>query len=665
MTSVSPSFYENFRTLNLWNGTSGTWDTNYWYNTLTSNGGSLPSNSEQEWYINSNDPATASVKPWSSADGILTITGAAASASIQPLIDNYKYTSGELNTYHSFSQEYGYFEMKAELPAGQGMWPAFWMLPENGNWPPEIDIMEVLGNSPTTLYTTIHSGTSSSEVNNGIATTVANTSTGYHTYAVDWTPTTITWYFDNQAVFTAATPSDMNSPMYMELNLAMGGSWPGDVDPSTTLPAQMRVADVEAYTSNPLSDLPTHTYTANGKANQLIMGHAGNDVFNAGTNSVIMTADGLTDTFNFSALPTSHGQITDFDPGTDTINVTGLLQSVGYTGDGPFTDGTLTLDSDGKGGTFLEYHAAASSPGQIIVELDNVAPSAIDIMQDITPAGIIPGGAETLTANNTAGQALTADVANATFYAEQSSAVMTEDGGQNFFEFTAVPWSSGEITNFNPSNDTINLTAMLQAAGYTGSNPFGDGTLTLSSDGNGGTLVAYNPPGAGSNGIWSTTVVDIQHVVSSSLDLSKDFVVSANGLGSPGSSGEVLMGDNTPGQVLTAMSPNATFNAGENSVFMTEDGGSNTFVFDNQPWNAGTITNFSTAQDVLNFTDLLSSAGYKGTNPFGDGTLTLSSDGHGGTDIYYHQSSTSIPITIVDLEHVGASNINTATDFLF
>ena len=194
------TFDDEFNTLSLWNGTSGTWDTTAQYATWNGSGYSLPSNGEQEWYINSNYAPTASVTPWTVNNGIMTLTAAPAPASIQPLISGYQYTSGQINTSQSFSQLYGFFEMRAQLPAGQGTWPAFWLLPENGSWPPEIDAMEMLGNNPTVYYTSVHSGTASNEVNAGQADTVANTSTGYHTYGVDWEPDHLTYYFDGQQV---------------------------------------------------------------------------------------------------------------------------------------------------------------------------------------------------------------------------------------------------------------------------------------------------------------------------------------------------------------------------------------------------------------------------------------------------------------------------------
>ncbi len=61
-----------------------------------------------------------------------------------------------INTYGTFSQTYGYFEIDAKVPSGQGLWPAFWMLPQSGNWPPEIDVLELLGHDPSTYYVGAH-----------------------------------------------------------------------------------------------------------------------------------------------------------------------------------------------------------------------------------------------------------------------------------------------------------------------------------------------------------------------------------------------------------------------------------------------------------------------------------------------------------------------------
>src|SRR5581483_5807747 len=249
------TFDDEFNSLSLYNPTTGqgTWST--WFATQSPNdsGGSLTGNGEQEWYINSNYAPTSSVQPWTVSNGILTLTGAAADASIQPLINGYKYTSGEINTHNSFSQQYGYFEMRAQLPAGQGVWPAFWLVPEDGSWPPEIDAMEVLGNDPGKLYTTAHWGTAANEVSQGWSQEGVDLSAGYHTFGVDWEPDFITWYLDGKEYYQIKTPTALvnSGPMYMIANLALGGYWPGNVNSTTPFPAQMKIDYIRAYQANP------------------------------------------------------------------------------------------------------------------------------------------------------------------------------------------------------------------------------------------------------------------------------------------------------------------------------------------------------------------------------------------------------------------------------
>src|ERR1700750_820386 len=104
MTSTATlTFDDEFNALSLWNGTSGTWDTTAQYASLTGNGYSLPSNGEQEWYINSNYAPTSSVQPWTVNNGVMTLTAAPASSAISSLINGYEYTSGQINTSQSFS----------------------------------------------------------------------------------------------------------------------------------------------------------------------------------------------------------------------------------------------------------------------------------------------------------------------------------------------------------------------------------------------------------------------------------------------------------------------------------------------------------------------------------------------------------------------------------
>jgi VCBS repeat-containing protein len=234
-------FSEEFNTsLSLFNGTSGTWKTTYFWGDRT-----LSGNNEQQFYV---DPSykNLGLNPFSVADGALTITARKASPEVQAQINNLPYTSGVITSEQSFSMQYGYFEMRAELPAGKGLWPAFWMLPVNGDWPPELDIMEVLGGDPNVLHTTVHTKETGTHKSVGLGSGVVDTSGGYHSYGVNWAKDKITWYFDGVKVFETATPADMHQPMYMIANLAVGG-WAGSPGESTIFPAEMKIDYIRAY----------------------------------------------------------------------------------------------------------------------------------------------------------------------------------------------------------------------------------------------------------------------------------------------------------------------------------------------------------------------------------------------------------------------------------
>lgn len=224
-----------------------------WRTTYHWSGGARVKDLEAQYYSD----ATVGTDPFAVRGGVLHITAAPAGGGKGALPDGATYTSGLITTQASFSQQYGYFEMRAKLPAGRGFWPAFWLLPNDLSWPPEIDVVEVLGHDPTTLHVTAHyvlggrrklDGVCSADCGKaGAEVKVPDTSLAFHTYGVSWRPDAIRWYFDNVEVFSAPTPADMHQPMYILANLAVGkhGSWPGPADGASS--ATLLIDHIKAY----------------------------------------------------------------------------------------------------------------------------------------------------------------------------------------------------------------------------------------------------------------------------------------------------------------------------------------------------------------------------------------------------------------------------------
>ncbi len=209
--------------------------TGLWQTSLANRNRTLGGNGEQEYYSD----GSVGVNPFSVNNGVLDITATPGSNAL-----GLPYNSGVITTQGSFNQLYGYFEIDAKLPAGQGLWPAFWLLPASGAWPPELDVFEVLGNNPNTLYFSTHSKVQATQ---GTVLNVPNVSAGFNLYGVMWGPQTVNLYINNIEVASMPTPADMNVPMYMLANLAVGGYWPGNPNSTTPFPATMGIAYVKAF----------------------------------------------------------------------------------------------------------------------------------------------------------------------------------------------------------------------------------------------------------------------------------------------------------------------------------------------------------------------------------------------------------------------------------
>ena len=208
-------------------------------------------NNELEYYQENN--ATV-------ADGLLTITARRESVS------GYDFTSARLRTLGSGDWTFGRMEMRARMPVGRGLWPAFWMLPSDpsiyGSWAAsgEIDIMEYVGSDPERIVGTIHYG--SPWPNNVFSSSEYQLADGsfdqsFHVFAVEWEPGEIRWYVDGIHYGTKTEwfssggpyPAPFDVEFHIVLNLAVGGNLPGAPDSTTSFPQQLVVDYVRVYQS--------------------------------------------------------------------------------------------------------------------------------------------------------------------------------------------------------------------------------------------------------------------------------------------------------------------------------------------------------------------------------------------------------------------------------
>lgn len=155
------------------------------------------------------------------------------------------YASGALSTGTYFQQLYGKFEMRARLPVGQGLFPAFWMVSSDAPQS-EIDTMEALGQEANKVYFNVHGNTPAGPIDEqGNYTDAAFSITDFHTYTVVWEPGLITWSVDGVARFQSEMALDV--PMHLLVNLAVGGDWPESPDQTTVFPATFDIDYVRAW----------------------------------------------------------------------------------------------------------------------------------------------------------------------------------------------------------------------------------------------------------------------------------------------------------------------------------------------------------------------------------------------------------------------------------
>lgn len=191
------------------------------------------------------------------SDGLLTITAR------DELFGGAAYTSARLRTRNLADFTYGRFEMHAKLPVGQGLWPAFWMLPTDevyGGWAAsgEIDIMEYVGQDPDRVFGTLHYGGTfpfNQSSSNAFTLPQGTFDDEFHTFALEWEPCEMRWYVDGEPYATQTSwfsdggpyPAPFDQRFHLLLNLAVGGNLPGPPDGTTTFPQELVVDWVRVF----------------------------------------------------------------------------------------------------------------------------------------------------------------------------------------------------------------------------------------------------------------------------------------------------------------------------------------------------------------------------------------------------------------------------------
>ncbi len=213
-------------------------------------------NGEQQIYV---DPryggrmnTPLGLDPFRVHNGVLSIVASRTPPDLKPALFDNEYISGILTTQGRFSQKYGYFEIRAKMPVGRGVWPAFWMLADDGGWPPEIDVVEGRGERTGDIVMTTHWRIPSTQriQSCGFDFNVPSADSEFHNYGVLWEEDRLIYFIDRKPVSDIRVPIGYDDPMYMIVNLAMGSKFflgVGFVDGSSPKTVAFEIDQISAY----------------------------------------------------------------------------------------------------------------------------------------------------------------------------------------------------------------------------------------------------------------------------------------------------------------------------------------------------------------------------------------------------------------------------------
>lgn len=432
------------------------------------------------------------LNPFSVKNGVLDIKAWRTPGHVLSQVGNQKYLSGEITTAGTFSQKYGYFEMRAKMPeAGKGMWPAFWLLnaPPKNHWPPEIDVVEQIGGKPHHVHTSLHTKDGNSGEGNWVAPDVTK---GFHTYGVDWTAKKITFYFDGQAVYSRTTPSDMHDRMYMLANLAVGGDWPGSPDATTNWSkAHYQIDYIRAWSHDPYAAVYKNAAQTAHKPLTAVLSDATNprdlsDIFaaaytGAGTSRTYsggqMKIAGVSSTTSVNVTYDANGALTVHNRSAwgEIKNATIKSSSSGWVVVKNFVDAEVTLGNgantvqvaQAKRGTVVtgsgndtinvSGHSNGTTDNLMTIKAGDGANKVTFTGESDTRASIgAGGGGDTITVGGQAAARVWSGGGNDRVIDRSTGSVtITGGAGRDMFEF--IKGAHASITDFNAKDDRLVL----------------------------------------------------------------------------------------------------------------------------------------------------------------------------------------------------------------
>lgn len=301
------SFADEFERTSLNGAGSPGWLTTYFWGARR-----LGEFNQQQIFV---DPSfgPGGIDPFAFKDGTVAIT---ADRTPEQWLSGYgyPYTSGHMSSYDTFNFRYGYIEMRAKPAKGQGFLETFYASRTDRSVLGEIDVLEFIGSQPKALYGTVHfeePGGTLTKAKVVRAAMATDMTLDHHTYAVDWTPTSIRFHFDGTLMGEMETPGSLKAAVYLMADFSVGGVWAGYPDSTTPFPSEYAIDYIrvwqEAYAFVPETVVGTggsetlaggdgaDTITA-GAGNDTVLAGGGDDIIRGGPGDDRLQGNGGSDT---------------------------------------------------------------------------------------------------------------------------------------------------------------------------------------------------------------------------------------------------------------------------------------------------------------------------------------------------------------------------------